>query len=178
MLTSEEVGGRRSWDCHWVRGFPWAGKYFQIRGYFGEMIKVHTHTALPPFSHQVQTRKALSIVFKQYKPSVRLRTENGRRRKFNSSRSWSHRLIHFFLFLFKIFCKSVCMWACVSFCAPNVCWCLWESKGVRHMEVTDRSVSHVVWMLGTELGSSARVVHALNGWAIFPAPESLLNFSF
>lgn len=32
-------------------------------------------------------------------------------------------------------------------------------------------VNNLTWVLGTELGSSARPVHALNHWAIAPAPE-------
>ena len=29
-------------------------------------------------------------------------------------------------------------------------------------------VSHLMWVLGTELGSSVRVVFIFNNWAVFP----------
>lgn len=61
------------------------------------------------------------------------------------------------------------MWVCVLYTWVQ---CLWRPESISSpgAKVTSRC-NCPIWVLGTDLSSSARVESALNSWAISPAPK-------
>lgn len=65
------------------------------------------------------------------------------------------------------------MCLCVKMCS----WVLEKIRAVRSSGLNLQAVvSYSMWVMGTELGSSARTVHALNHWTISPGPS--LSYSY
>lgn len=75
-----------------------------------------------------------------------------------------------FIFNFNFVCVCVGVWSCSSECR-----CPQRTKRVLgpselEFEAVVTVVSHLAWVLGTEVRSPVRAVPALNSCAIFPAP--------
>lgn len=65
------------------------------------------------------------------------------------------------------------MCLCVKMCS----WVPEKARAVRSSGLDLQAVvSYPMWVMGTERGSSARTVHALNHWTLSPGP--LLSYSY
>jgi len=75
------------------------------------------------------------------------------------------------LFLLSILYSFMCIkcFTCMCVCAPCTCLVPTQVKRGHHSPRSDRQLPDTVWVLGIELGCSARVANLPNWWTLSPA---------